>query len=403
MRAIKKYRPGYGRSAHTNTAAAATATVTPEANHETTLGTLEITQLYDTNIQNRFHRLMLISADGDVAGTYPLNRKHTHIGRSRSNTIRIKDPHASVKHLTVNISDGVCVAKDRNSTNGTLINGERLDDFHVLKDGDEIMVGKTIFQYASRDAHCPEHVEPAPDDIAPQSALKKPFFLSQIKFHRAAACFLLLTLTTGLIFCSTIVFGHLRKSKLPQRAAVVADNSTSATRDSAVTTQTADRAANENFSRLNPKPNVPIAHIQQALDKYTAGQIDSAMQSLNALSNTGGHTQVALKAEKILMKLRLVKEIYTQALQAQDQEDFSLALDRWDGLLQVDRELVGDRPSYFAVQAGLNVQTLSYKRALKAFHAKNHVKAKQLCQMILRIDAKNMDALNLLTQIDAQT
>ena len=65
-------------------------------------------------------------------------------------------------------------------------------------------------------------------------------------------------------------------------------------------------------------------------------------------------------------------------------------------------ELIGDRPSYFAIQAEQRVQALSYEFALDAFRNKNNAKARQLCQVILQIDPRNQQALALLAKIDSK-
>jgi hypothetical protein len=101
-----------------------------------------------------------------------------------------------------------------------------------------------------------------------------------------------------------------------------------------------------------------------------------------------------------LSKVASVKTLYVQAIEAQKQDQFTKAVDYWDQLLLLDMELIGDRPSFFAEEAGYRVQALSYKHAVQAFQSKNHRKAKQLCQFILQINPKHAEALALQAKID---
>ncbi len=71
----------------------------------------------------------------------PLTREWTRVGRSLAADVRFDDPTVSRRHaLIVRQPDGVRVLDDR-SLNGVFVNGERIE-WRVLKDGDEILVGR---------------------------------------------------------------------------------------------------------------------------------------------------------------------------------------------------------------------------------------------------------------------
>ena len=78
--------------------------------------------------------------------TYPLfdNREIT-IGRSPTNNIFIRDKNVSRVHCQIVITQESCLLTDLQSTNGTFVNGERLDE-HELKMGDEIRIGTTLLK-----------------------------------------------------------------------------------------------------------------------------------------------------------------------------------------------------------------------------------------------------------------
>ena len=79
--------------------------------------------------------------EGDALRVVSLAREWTRIGRSLAADIRFDDPTVSRRHaLIVRQHDGVRVLDDR-SLNGVFVNGERVE-WQVLRDGDEILVGR---------------------------------------------------------------------------------------------------------------------------------------------------------------------------------------------------------------------------------------------------------------------
>jgi pSer/pThr/pTyr-binding forkhead associated (FHA) protein len=83
----------------------------------------------------------LVYEEGDELHTVPLTREWTRIGRSLAADVRFDDPTVSRRHaLIVHHPDGVRLLDDR-SLNGVFVNGERIDG-RVLRDGDEIIVGR---------------------------------------------------------------------------------------------------------------------------------------------------------------------------------------------------------------------------------------------------------------------
>jgi predicted nucleic acid-binding Zn-ribbon protein len=88
----------------------------------------------------------LCFAEGAETRTVPLSREWTRIGRSLAADVRFDDPTVSRRHaLIVRQPDGVRVLDDR-SLNGVFVNGERIDG-RLLKDGDEIIVGRYRLSY----------------------------------------------------------------------------------------------------------------------------------------------------------------------------------------------------------------------------------------------------------------
>ena len=72
--------------------------------------------------------------------SYPL-RPVTTIGRSPTNTIVIPQTFASAEHAVLALKNGQWWLEDRKSTNGTLLNDDRVTSPTIVTDGDIIGIG----------------------------------------------------------------------------------------------------------------------------------------------------------------------------------------------------------------------------------------------------------------------
>ncbi|MFN8448845.1 MAG: FHA domain-containing protein [Anaerolineae bacterium] len=77
--------------------------------------------------------------------TYPL-LPLTSLGRSPTNTIAIEDSYASGEHALVALRSGQWWLEDRQSRNGTTINGMPITQPVIITDGDIIGVGSLCFR-----------------------------------------------------------------------------------------------------------------------------------------------------------------------------------------------------------------------------------------------------------------
>jgi predicted nucleic acid-binding Zn-ribbon protein len=86
--------------------------------------------------------------EGGETRLVAVTREWTRVGRSLAADVRFDDPTVSRRHaLIVRQPDGVRVLDDR-SLNGVFVNGERIE-WRVLKDGDEIVVGRYRLTFIS--------------------------------------------------------------------------------------------------------------------------------------------------------------------------------------------------------------------------------------------------------------
>jgi hypothetical protein len=70
----------------------------------------------------------------------------THIGRGMTADVRLDDHTVSARHaIVVARADRLRILDDR-STNGTVVNGRRVDEA-VLHDGDVVVLGRVVLTY----------------------------------------------------------------------------------------------------------------------------------------------------------------------------------------------------------------------------------------------------------------
>lgn len=105
---------------------------------------------------SRKGKAFLMVSGGDTAGTvFPLTQPSLLIGRSASADVRINESAVSNEHARVELRGAQFVIRDLESTNGTYVNGRRIEDSVVLVGGDTIRAGSTVLTFVRRDAGAP--------------------------------------------------------------------------------------------------------------------------------------------------------------------------------------------------------------------------------------------------------
>lgn len=69
------------------------------------------------------------------------------LGRGEDNSLRLEDRFVSGRHALIYLRDGRRLLMDRGSTNGTFVNGKRVEAEVELRPGDRIALGNTVFEY----------------------------------------------------------------------------------------------------------------------------------------------------------------------------------------------------------------------------------------------------------------
>lgn len=121
----------------------------------------------------------LIAETGEFAGAeYPIGAKPLVLGRLKSNDIEVRDTKASRKHTRVGRAGGVWVVEDLKSSNGTFVNGEKIEARVELHAGDTIAIGKTVYRFEPEDdrpAAAPKpQAKPKPRPAAPPPVEDEP-------------------------------------------------------------------------------------------------------------------------------------------------------------------------------------------------------------------------------------
>ena len=85
-------------------------------------------------------KLVLLSA-GMTGRTHELKAEKTTVGRVEDNSFQIAEPSVSSHHCEVMLRGNDIIVKDLNSTNGTFINGEKVNE-GPLKPGQILRLGQ---------------------------------------------------------------------------------------------------------------------------------------------------------------------------------------------------------------------------------------------------------------------
>ena len=91
---------------------------------------------------------LILSFDGKLVKEYELDRELLTIGRKPGNDIHIDNLAVSGTHAKILTILNDSFIEDLNSTNGTLINGERITK-HALRNGEKVVIGKHSLEYVN--------------------------------------------------------------------------------------------------------------------------------------------------------------------------------------------------------------------------------------------------------------
>jgi pSer/pThr/pTyr-binding forkhead associated (FHA) protein len=82
----------------------------------------------------------------DVKGTEYILEEEIFLGRDEECAIIIKDTFASHRHARIFLEENTLFLEDLTSTNGTFVNGEKIEKPCLLRQSDRIQIGNTILE-----------------------------------------------------------------------------------------------------------------------------------------------------------------------------------------------------------------------------------------------------------------
>jgi len=89
---------------------------------------------------------LLVIHGADQGARFEIGEQPVGIGRGVRNEIRILDNEVSRQHASIHYADGKYVLSDRNSSNGTSVNGAPVR-VRELRNGDQVQVGRSVLLF----------------------------------------------------------------------------------------------------------------------------------------------------------------------------------------------------------------------------------------------------------------
>ncbi len=119
-------------------------------------------------------QLVIVRGRG-ANSTVKLGDGVTTVGRQDECQLRIKSSQVSRRHCELFEKKGLLLVKDLGSSNGTYVNGKKIDGQRVLEPGDELMIGQVTFKVSKGETGSKAAAAgPKPGDTAVVPAAVKP-------------------------------------------------------------------------------------------------------------------------------------------------------------------------------------------------------------------------------------
>jgi len=102
--------------------------------------------------QDKQAALVVLQGNEGEIGSHVILDKSVVVGRDPSAELPLQDEGISRRHCQVSYDGDHFVLEDLGSTNGTLLNGERIDGVVRLRPGDRIFLGGCVLKFTNSDA-----------------------------------------------------------------------------------------------------------------------------------------------------------------------------------------------------------------------------------------------------------
>lgn len=114
---------------------------------------LDIKSMDFKNLESNVYLKLINKKDSlpfNIDEFYPIEGVLT-LGRGRGNDIAVKDQFISKNHFKIQEDENQYYMEDLNSKNGTIVNGELIQDTVRLSNGDIIKAGSIEFLFVNRE------------------------------------------------------------------------------------------------------------------------------------------------------------------------------------------------------------------------------------------------------------
>lgn len=136
----------------------------------------------------------LVGLNGAHAGKrYVVNRSGATLGRNGGNDVVVQDASISGQHATISEQNGSWRVKDEGSSNGTYVNGKKVDS-SPLEPNDKIVFGKVELRFELQENKPAVQGQPASPNVMPKKSQGTPAWLY------AVGSFVLVAVAAGVFF-----------------------------------------------------------------------------------------------------------------------------------------------------------------------------------------------------------
>src|SRR5258706_4950887 len=116
---------------------------------------------------------VIISEKGGAERRESFDRTEISVGRVQGNDLMLPKGNVSKRHARLLFRDGRFIVTDLKSTNGTYVNGRKIAQATIVREGDKIYIGDFVLRIEANSGNVQPSsasvAPPAHDDAAPLS------------------------------------------------------------------------------------------------------------------------------------------------------------------------------------------------------------------------------------------
>src|SRR4029077_1446013 len=105
---------------------------------------------------------VIISEKGGAERRESFDRTEINVGRVQGNDLMLPKGNVSKRHARLLYRDGRFIVTDLKSTNGTYVNGRKIAQATIVREGDKIYIGDFVLRIESAAAASGASIQDAP-------------------------------------------------------------------------------------------------------------------------------------------------------------------------------------------------------------------------------------------------